>query len=1206
MRRFFYVLLSLLTLYNTYSYATMENYCEVPPFLTSVVPPNILFVVDFSGSMSWAAYYKTWSATNDPDDVGVYDDSKVYEGYFIPDKIYKKVGGVWVETNQPENCTLHYSYYRTGWGGNFNYYNSYRITGVCSGNKLNFARMARVDLLRWAITGGKPSVCPDSSYGSYNFYSDSCDPDIVCTGQTCDLITNGMYNGLWYFQRDIVRVPVERINGIAQVFEKGKLRPRFGLLIFSESLKRPRIYIGDYPENRKADPDRPYTYFKRAINSVEPGGATATAKGMWEAYDYFKQSDDHPFGTKDFVIAPGTYKDPLYFCDSNGRNCKKVPCVRNYVILASDGQWNTDVWGNISCSINDGFEFMSSDPAVAAYRMHTDVLRVEESLAGVEYEINVSGVYTLGLFLGGTGEQSLKNVAMYGSFNTSFGSWPDDLDDYPKGTCWMDDCSEWYGMGKGSACTPLPLSTPDWDKNGDGVPDTFLNAHNATEIKKSLLKFLRDILKKVSSGSSVSVLAEKQKKGSTVIQAVFYPEKNFGAKGISWIGHVYEYWFLNTKTAQNMREDTNEDKELNILDDYIIEFLIDSSGNLFIDAYESDPSGRKSSLARTYNSIDDVHHLWDAGEHLKNMTADSRRIYGVSEDRSMKEFIPSNKNDFDEFLGSTDFPDCLTDGGSPDYEKLIMYIRGEDFDGCRDRTTEDGNVWKLADIINSSPLVVNYGDFSITFVGANDGMFHAFTSGYIKKQAGSTVAVLCESKDSNCGAGAVLGEEIWAFIPKNAMPYLRYLAEPGYCHIYFVDLSPYGIELDYDGDGNVDKRIVIGGFRLGGGCDCTGVECVKPPSDTCPNSSDPSTCVGLSSYFAIDVTDPYRPRFLWEFTHQDLGFSYSGPAYIKRKSGNTWKHFIMFASGPTSFEGHSNKPLSVFVLDLLTGNLLKQYTVPALNNSFGGKLFTNGLDINGDGQTDYVFLGYTKNVGTTSQGGVLKIWTGDANPDNWEFDKQYFNLAHNPVTAKVESMICFGKPYVFFGTGRFFYKEDDETTLNALYGVPFLCDENNNCETGSINSAHSVDLEPLPCENIADKTQGAWMITLRDNDEVYLKERNISNPTVSNFNAVFFTTTRPTSDLCSFGGRNRSWAFNCATGERITSKRCQGYTINIPPFKYLVQLSGGNIAVYGKNSFTEEGGRATEEGLGIPSESGGKLILPSEGGKLRILLWLEK
>ncbi|MDW7999145.1 MAG: hypothetical protein RMI30_06835 [Thermodesulfovibrio sp.] len=34
----------------------MADYCYVPPSIVDIAPPNVLFVIDVSGSMSWCAY----------------------------------------------------------------------------------------------------------------------------------------------------------------------------------------------------------------------------------------------------------------------------------------------------------------------------------------------------------------------------------------------------------------------------------------------------------------------------------------------------------------------------------------------------------------------------------------------------------------------------------------------------------------------------------------------------------------------------------------------------------------------------------------------------------------------------------------------------------------------------------------------------------------------------------------------------------------------------------------------------------------------------------------------------------------------------------------------------------------------------------------------------------------------------------------------
>ena len=1187
-----YLMLIFLISFNTSFSSSMANYCQIPPFLNSAVSPNVLLVVDKSGSMSWSAYYKTWSNSNNAANIGQYNSAITYEGYFVPDKVYEYKNGAWKESTKSENCNLTLNSSYIWWYGQ--YYNYYSVSGICSGNKLNFALMTRIDLLRWALTGGRPSGCS-------SFTDKNCDPDLACTGNTCTL---EMYSG------DKVVVPKSRIRGVLQEFEKEKNRPRFGVLFYDSSIYKDKVYIGDYPNGGNADPNYPYTYVKRAINYVSPGGGTGTAPAMWEAYDYFRQSNDHNYNNG-FTVDPGTAADPNYFCDYKGQNCKPVPCAKNFVILASDGQWNVGGSSlNWTCTIKTGYENYSADPVVPAYWMHKLLNRTLTSLGGNSFSINVEAIYSLGLFLGGTGEQSLKNVAVYGSFDISQYAWPYGTDNtvhwngnggqYPWDTCEMDDC----GSGRGSACTPLPPSSPDWDSNGDGVPDNFLSAKNAVEIKNSLLKFLRNILQRTASGTSVSVLSEKDSKGALVTQAVFYPQKNFGNYKVNWIGQLFTYWFLNTKDAQNIREDTNQDKKLSIKDDNILEFALDSYGNLKIHRFSSNTNGTKGTeIFPEYSSLDEVKYLWEAGEQLKNRQASDRVIYTVDNSNSLIEFTVSNLANFQSFLGTdvSEFPACLINGNTINYTNLVNYIRGQDIPGCRSRkVNSSGDVWKLADIIYSSPKIAYYKDqngkliHGVIFTASNDGMLHAFEAGKVESLTGSYVAKL---------TGTNLGKELWAFIPKHALPYLRYLADPNYCHLYIHDLAPYLINVDYDNDGT-QEIVLIGGLRLGGGCSCSGTNCVNPPPDTCKNNT---SCVGLSEYYALDVTDINNPKLLWEFTNPNLGFTYSGPAYIKRKdSAGNWKYFVLFASGPTSYDGYTSQNLHIFVLDLTTGNLLLDKDLGQnFSNSFGGRLFNNGLDVNEDGQTDYVFLGYSRKVGNaTAKGGVLKIWTGDTNPNNWDFDETLLSFANNPVVAPIVAGKCFNKWFLYFGTGRYFYKTDDDQSQNALYGVPFLCDENNNCPTGTINPVHAAT-QNLACQNIADKTQGAWMIDLDLGNTIYLKERNISDPSISN-NIVFFTTTQPTADLCGFGGQTRAWALNCATGDPAFSQRCPGFTVSNTILMYLVQLSGGNIEQFRASSFTESGGRATKFKKGVASEQGGIPVLPGGGLKGEILLWIER
>ena len=84
---------------------------------------------------------------------------------------------------------------------------------------------------------------------------------------------------------------------------------------------------------------------------------------------------------------------------------------------------------------------------------------------------------------------------------------------------------------------------------------------------------------------------------------------------------------------------------------------------------------------------------------------------------------------------------------------------------------------------------------SVVFVGANDGMLHAFQTGILTTQGlpSSTSSSTHQIETLTGIPPSSMGQELWAFIPKNSLPYLRCLAAPppSSCHLYYNDLSPY-------------------------------------------------------------------------------------------------------------------------------------------------------------------------------------------------------------------------------------------------------------------------------------------------------------------------------------------------------------------------------------------------------------------------------
>src|SRR5881409_2882441 len=345
---------------------------------------------------------------------------------------------------------------------------------------------------------------------------------------------------------------------------------------------------------------------------------------------------------------------------------------------------------------------------------------------------------------------------------------------------------------------------------------------------------------------------------------------------------------------------------------------------------------------------------------------------------------------------------------------IINWIRGCPETTCngtglRDRKinvlNDSGGIvqaqWRLGDMVNATPVVVGapstrydviYGDQTyasffqrykdrrqVAYVGANDGMLHAFNGGFFNNddrpldgtgptvQARFTTTPKQLGTSTDCAAlpcdGSVttysfrsdappLGAELWAFIPQDLLPQLRWLTATNYDHVYYVDLTPKVTDVrtftpDADHPGGWGT-ILIGGFRLGGSCtNCTSSQGTPPVVKGRPrvvqadfNNNGTTTDTGngasgknsdfrvfLSSYFVLDITNPEKePRLLWVFRDQNLGLTTADPGIVRvnpvsnaSTSSTNERWFAVFGTGPTHYDAFSTQTAQFFVVDLKLG-----------------------------------------------------------------------------------------------------------------------------------------------------------------------------------------------------------------------------------------------------------------------------------------------
>ncbi|PMP71843.1 MAG: pilus assembly protein PilY [Thermodesulfovibrio aggregans] len=1127
----------------------MGNYCYSPPSIAQSASPNVLFVIDVSGSMSWCAYNPNASkrecCLNSSGCGWTYNGNE--EGYFSPDKIYQynSSTGYWQETTgTASTCPNRSNDIST----------SKKYQGAC----LNFLYMKRVDLVRWAITGGRLDSCTSND-------PKRCDPELY--GQPSAQLSCDSYGCVLKSESgQRVKVPWQRItDSLTFQFRNLSLQPRLGVMFYSDTgVRSNKVYIGDFTGSSNFDSVNPYKNLIAAINYESPSGSTPTAPALWDAYNYFAQNTPEYGGFTPQQGAGDKWRNPMYQCfDENnngvceGSELKLVACAKNFVILLTDGQWN---YGGKpvtrTCSINTGYERNSADPVVPAYWLH------KKGFTNSKTNIfsYVEAIYGIGLWLGGTGEKSLKQVAMYGSFNRSK-QWPDGLSDYPKSYCGpIDDCCDDSNCGRGSSCANLPPSSSDWDKDGDGKPDTFYSASNAIEIKEAIKNALFDILRRASSGSTVATLASRTGISSLVIQPYFYPkyQRDDGTE-LSWLGFLRSFW---VDLKQNLREDSVVNKILDMAQntwDKIIQFIkVQDETKIAVLVGDTD-SGNNACQLEDIKDLNQVKAVFDSGCQLAQNSASVRTIK-YNKDGTLTNFNTSEASYLASIWQTVDSTIDSTKAGC-----IIRYLRGEDLSNdstCKSlpyvqRPRElkissfcNANLtatWKLGDIINSTPSVVSdqpvniyhikYGDSSyaefirnnsyrnrptIAFVGANDGMLHAFRVGTAVNQRDPEHPTKIQNAPNDTGTDKI-GQEEWAFIPKNAIPYLIWYGKSDYCHVPTVDYRTIVVDAKINGQW---RTLLVGAMGFGG----------KAIPQTNPQYS--------SSVFVLDITDPTSPQLVWESRLPDNTLTLSFPAVLK---ADDW--YLVIGSGPNDPKGESSSTAKIYFFRLADGYLTKTLTVKDGNQTVTAAVGDiMPVDFDFDYSDDVLYFG----TYTTNSGNFYRIYLkGKTVSGLSDSDITKAVSVSRPVFAAANFTVDeFGKLWVFFGTGRYLNNTDKTISYtNYFIGFKDECKESG-CSyiLGSSGMANTTSTQIQATVTEVKKICSCDSSGCSQVDVVYDTtavttavepehgwyyqlpgEAIISQPAVfgGNVDVLVFA---PPQDICAYGGNTELMALYYKTG----------------------------------------------------------------------------
>jgi type IV pilus assembly protein PilY1 len=444
--------------------------------------------------------------------------------------------------------------------------------------------------------------------------------------------------------------------------------------------------------------------------------------------------------------------------------------------------------------------------------------------------------------------------------------------------------------------------------------------------------------------------------------------------------------------------------------------------------------------------------------------------------------------------------------GTPD--TVINYLRGQT--GFQENSAVAVNqLYRvrshiLGDIIDGKPVYVrlppfnysdnNYAAFKTSatvtarpgtvYVGANDGMLHAFDS--------------------------ATGTEDWAYIPSFVLPNLKALAGDNYptAHQYYVDGSPVVGDV---WTGSAWRTILVGGLNAGG-----------------------------KGYYALDITDPTTPTVLWEYSDANLGFSYSNPVIGKLADG-TWT--VMFSSGYNNVGDGVGR---LYVLNAYTGVL--KFTVStgvgsALTPSGLGKIAAwvdNGLL---DNTIQRVYSGDT--LGNLWRFDVNNIIPpAGIEATQLAFFQTTGPTYNQPITTQPELGLVSNKPVIYVGTGRYLGATDlTDLGQQSLYAIV-----DNLTATGLGNARTETTCplvqQSLTVINVNTRSTSTLPVNLASKCGWFLDfnpvggntpgERVSVDPKLQ-LGVLAVATNIPEVSVCSVGGTSFLYFFDYTTGQFVST-----------------------------------------------------------------------
>jgi type IV pilus assembly protein PilY1 len=437
--------------------------------------------------------------------------------------------------------------------------------------------------------------------------------------------------------------------------------------------------------------------------------------------------------------------------------------------------------------------------------------------------------------------------------------------------------------------------------------------------------------------------------------------------------------------------------------------------------------------------------------------------------------------------------------GEPTMDEIIRWSRGEDL------RNEDNNIatnvrYAMGDPLHSQPAAIVYGGTPaspdiVVFTATNDGYLHAI--------------------DGNTG------QELWSFVPKELLSnFTRLYFDPNSKYKqYGIDGNVVPIVKDANKNGIVDGTdfvYLVFGMRRGG-----------------------------NSYYALDVTNKFAPRLMWQANYPEMGESWSSPVvtrmFISGAAQNADKAVVVLGGGYDSThdtDTHPNTPdgvgAGVHILDLESGAELWRAGADAgadLPLSTMTRAMPNDIrviDLSGNGYAD-------------------RMYASDLGGQIWRFDVNNGQNASNVIAGGVIARIgAEGLATPSSAETRRFYTSPDVSLFNDnVQDRRFIA-----VSIGSGYRAHPFDLkavdhffsfrDPDVFNKLTQAEYDGYSIaTINDLVEVSGSKQVVINPTDRGWKFMLPSNQKVLSDSITFDNQVFFVAFSpdsnaaatCAAGK---------------------------------------------------------------------------